>query len=309
VFTLEGRAAPGLYLVGWLGSILGLAILLAAILSAPGGLGALILLLTSTVLLAVGFVAAAGAQAMQRKAAGAAYAGPSPFLVFIASLPIALPVGIVVLRLAELAGVDPAGPLGSVLGQLALVLGLLLLVRLLVVGPGALTWREMGVRWPGLSIALGHLAFGALYAVPVILITSILANLLVKVIGTTPESPLPTASDPSGIALNFLAAVVIAPIGEEIFFRGFSLTAWDRAVGWRSALIRASLFFAFVHVITVGGSTFDEAAGRALIGFVARIPVAFALGWVFLQRRNVIASIGLHASFNGLLLLISLAVP
>jgi membrane protease YdiL (CAAX protease family) len=55
----------------------------------------------------------------------------------------------------------------------------------------------------------------------------------------------------------------------------------------------------------VGGATFNEAIAKAFIGFAVRVPVAFALGWVFLQRRSIIAPIGLHAAFNGLLLLIA----
>jgi membrane protease YdiL (CAAX protease family) len=307
VFSLEGRAAPGLYLVGWLATVLGLAILAAVILSAPGGLGAAALLLISAVLVAVGLVAAAGAQAIERRERGDAYAGPSPFLVFAASLPIALPVAIVALRLGELGGIDPSSPLGSVIGQAALILGLLALVRFLVVGPRALSWSDMSVRWRGAARAAADIGWGAVLAVPVILATAVLAEVLVKLLGTTPDSPLPSAHDPGGIALNALAAVIIAPIGEELFFRGFSLTAWERSLGSRRALIRASLFFAFVHVLTVGGATFSDAAAKALIGFAVRIPVAFALGWVFVARRSIFASMGLHATFNGLLLLIAAA--
>jgi membrane protease YdiL (CAAX protease family) len=309
VFSLEGRAAPGLYLVGWLGSVLGLAVLFALILSGPGGISALVLALVATVLLALGLVAAAGAQGMQRRSLGDAYAGPSPFLVFVASLPIALPIAVIALRIAESAGIDPAGPLGGVIGQAVLVLGLVVLVRLLVVGAHALSWHEMGIRWPGVQQAVGHLLSGAILAVPVILATALLAGVLVNVLHTTPDSPLPGARDTTGVLLNVLAAVVIAPIGEEIFFRGFALTAWERALGPRSALIRSALFFAFVHVITVGGTSFDDAAAKAFIGFAVRVPVALALGWIFLQRRSIFASIGLHAAFNGILLLIAAGAP
>ena len=305
IFSLEGRSAPGLYLVGWLATVLGLAILLAVLMSAPGGTGALVLLLTATTLLAVGLVAAAGAQGMQRRTRAAAYAGPSPFLVFAASLPIALPIAIVGLRLAEMAGVDPGSPLGSLIGQAVLVLGLVALVRLLVVGTGALSWAEMGIRWPGVASVVRDLAWGAVLAVPVILVTAILAGVLVSLLGTQPDSPLPATREAAGIAFNVLAAVVVAPIGEEIFFRGFSLTAWGRSIGWRQGLIRASLFFAVVHVLTVSGATFSDAAAKAVIGFAVRVPVALALGWVFLRRRSIFAPMGLHAAFNGLLLLIA----
>ena len=305
IFSLEGRAAPGLYLVGWLASVLGLAVLAAVMLSVPTGTGALVLALTASALLSVGFVAAAGAQGMERRARGAAYSGPSPILVFAASLPVALPLAIIALRLAEMGGVDPASPLGSVIGQAILVLGLAALVRLLVVGPGALSWAEMGISRLAARRALRDFASGAVLALPVILVTAIVSGVLVSLLRTQPESPLPFTREAGGIALNFLAAVVIAPIGEELFFRGFALTAWERSVGARRGLIRAALFFALVHILTVSGPTFPEALGRAIIGFAARLPVAFALGYVFLQRRSIFAPIGLHAVFNGLLLLLA----
>ena len=109
---------------------------------------------------------------------------------------------------------------------------------------------------------------------------------------------------PLGSYLNLIAAAVVAPIGEELFFRGFATTAWQRAIGANKALIRGAIFFAFVHILTIQGTTFADAAGRALVGFSVRLPVAFALGWVFLRRRSLYASIGLHGAFNATLLIL-----
>ena len=36
----------------------------------------------------------------------------------------------------------------------------------------------------------------------------------------------------------------------------------------------------------------------AVVGFATRIPVALALGWLFLRRGSIWASFGLHAAFN-----------
>src|SRR5712691_10856643 len=77
-FTIEGRAAPGLFVVGWLASITGLVLILVGVL-APSGL---FLYFFGPTVLTVGLVAGAGNQAIERRARGAAYAGPSPYLVF-----------------------------------------------------------------------------------------------------------------------------------------------------------------------------------------------------------------------------------
>jgi membrane protease YdiL (CAAX protease family) len=66
-----------------------------------------------------------------------------------------------------------------------------------------------------------------------------------------------------------------------------------------------ALFFAFAHVLTIGGASAGDAFELALVAFLGRIPVALALGWLFLRRGTIWASFGLHAAFNGLLLILA----
>ena len=116
-----------------------------------------------------------------------------------------------------------------------------------------------------------------------------------------PESPLPPADSGLGLLANLIAAVVVAPIGEELFYRGFATTAWVRGMGANAGIVRGALFFAIVHVLTIGGTGFSEAIGGALVGFAGRLPVALALGWIFVRRRSLYAAIGMHAVFNAVL--------
>ncbi|HVA87232.1 MAG TPA: CPBP family glutamic-type intramembrane protease [Candidatus Saccharimonadales bacterium] len=341
-FSLEGRAAPGLYLVGWLASVMGLAILVAAVLSGPGGIAGLALTLVSLSLLSVGLVAASGAQGLQRRAEAArltgqlaqriapepaaapwgtaalpagslepvppttrpGYVGPSPFLVFAASLPISVLATVAILGPATAIGLDSQAPLASLLqvGITAIVnVGL---IQLLVVAPSALTWTEMGLPRVALPRAVGDFLAGAALAVPIIIVTDLLAYVLISLFGTSPGSPLPPSGNSMGFLLNFVAAAVVAPIGEETFYRAFATTAWVRGMGPMGAILRGAVFFAFVHILTVSGASFSDAAPRAFIAFAVRLPVALALGWVFVHRRSLPASIGLHATFNGLILIL-----
>lgn len=146
---------------------------------------------------------------------------------------------------------------------------------------------------------------GIAIGIPAILVTLVLAALLVGIMGVTPESPLPPVHDQPGILANLLAAGLIAPIGEELFFRGYATTAWARRLGPESAVLRGALFFAFVHVLAISGSSFDQAIRIAAVTFVSRLPIAYLLGWLFLRRRSLYASIALHATFNGLLIVLS----
>lgn len=301
-FTIEGRSAPALFVLGWLATLLGLGILAIGLLS--GGRGpAQLLALVGLGLTAIGLIAGAGSQGIERRARGAAYQGPSPFLVFAASIPASL-LAIVLLgvpiSLLGLAVDGPVGRLASVAAQAVIYIGL---VRLLVVDAGALRWIDMGVRRPDRR-AVAELARGAVWAAPVILATLPLAAILASLLPVVPKSPLPPTGQVSGFLIQFVAGAVVAPIGEEILFRGFATTAWARTMGQRRGLVRAALFFALVHVLTISGSTAAEAASLALLGFVTRVPVALALGWLFLRGRSIYVSIGLHAAFNAILLVI-----
>jgi membrane protease YdiL (CAAX protease family) len=300
-FSLESRRAPGLYLVGWLATALGAPFFLPALLFGAGGLGGLLL---GSILLGPGLVAAAGAQAIERRdRADLAYRGPSPFLLVAASLPLSILATLPIV----LTGLLVTSPLATLLSVIATGAIWLVLVAMTVVGPEALTWREIA---PGISGApagrvVGDLLVGAAAAVPVILATAVLASILIFLVGVAPDGPIAPPRDGPSLALSLLVAAVLAPISEELFYRGFATTAWLRSYGPTRAIVQGGLFFAFVHVLTLGGPDFDHAARTALVAFVARIPVALALGWMFVRRGSLAASIGLHATFNGLLVVLS----
>lgn len=306
-FTIEGRQAPALFVVGWLATLLGLGAVFVAVLSGSNAASPF-LLVGGLIVLTVGLVAAAGSQGLERRArAAAAYTGPSPFLVFAASIPTSLVAVIVIGVPMALAGIAVDGPLGRLASVAAQALVYVALIRLLVVDTGALTWAAMGVRRPDRA-AVVELVGGALWAAPVILVTLPVAAILGTIFPVTPVSPLPPAGETVGFALNLLAGAIVAPIGEELLFRGFATTAWARDLGERRALVRGALFFAVVHVLTISAGTAQEALGLIVLGFASRVPVALALGWLFLRRGSIWAPIGLHAAFNAILLIIGEAV-
>ena len=304
IFTIEGRAAPGLFVVGWLASILGLGFL---VVGAIGGSG-LFFLLLGPGLLSLGLIAGAGNQAIERRARGAAYAGPSPWLVFVAVVAlfrfIAAIIGSGLEAFVTSVGASPDGPLVQLISALLLGAIMIGIVRLTVVGAGALSWREMGVRRFDRTAA-EDVALGAAAALPVIGVTSIVAYLLVGIFGVVPPSPLPPTGQLSGLVLQLLAGAVVAPITEELFFRGFALTGWKVSVGPGRAIIRATILFTLAHVIAVPGTNFGNALALIVVGAGARVPVALALGWLYTRRGSLWAPIGLHATFNVILLILA----
>lgn len=302
-FAIEGRRAPALFVVGWLATIVGVA-LTATVAFGVTGLAGAALSLASLFALSVGLILLAGSQTIERRAAGATYAGPSPLLVLVATLVVArltgFVVGIVLLPFADRIPVE-VGDLVGVLLQGAVSFAI---VRLLVVGPGVMTWRDMGWLGPRAE-SLRSVLGGAVFAGPVILVTSAVALIAVALAQVSPPSPLPPTGTATGLVLHLLAGAVVAPISEELLFRGFALNAWRRLVGLRAAIVRSSIVFVLAHVLFVSGSSFGETVRVALVAGVVRVPVAFVLGWLFARTGSIWGPIGLHATYNGILIVLA----
>jgi membrane protease YdiL (CAAX protease family) len=302
-FSIEGRRAPALFVVGWLATIVGVG-LTATVAFGVTGLAGAALSLASLFALSVGLVLLAGSQTLERRAAGAAFAGPSPLLVLVATLVVARLVGFVVgVALLPFADRIPV-EVGDLLGVLLQAGVSVAIVRLLIVGPGVLSWRDMGWvrdRPEAVRSVLG----GAVFAGPVILVTSAVALAAVALAGVTPPSPLPPTGTVSGLVLHLIAGAIVAPASEELLFRGFALTAWRRLVGVRGAIVRSSIVFVLAHVLFVSGDTFGETIRVAFVAGVVRVPVAFVLGWLFARSGSIWGPIGLHAAFNAILIVLA----
>jgi membrane protease YdiL (CAAX protease family) len=309
IFSLEGRPVPALYLGAWLFSIGGLAALLVAT-QAELSTSRSLMALAGIVALGLGLAAAAGYQLVSRADRHPdSYRGPSPLLMF----GLVLVVSSLASALLGLAGlVDPDQPGGFLLGLIVVALVYLVCIELFVVRGGALSWAAMGwpVRRPGMfRVALRDIGVAVAVMIPVTLGVLLWGGLLATVLQVSAPETLPEAHGSTEALAVVLAAAVVAPIGEEAFFRGFALTAWLRDLGERPALIRSALFFALVHIlnIRVAADQATEGLGQALLQFAVIMPLGLALGWLFL-RRGIVAAIAGHMAYNGFLLaLVALA--
>jgi membrane protease YdiL (CAAX protease family) len=303
IFTIEGRAAPGLFVVGWLATILGLAFVVVGALAGSR----LFFLLLGPGLLSVGLIAGSGNQALERRARGDAYAGPSPWLAFATVIAltyfVATIVGSGLDAFTRSIGASPDGPLVQLISAVLTAAIFVGVVRLTVVGSGALSWQDMGLRRLD-GKALTDLALGAVSAIPVITVTYVVAAILVSIFKVVGTSPLPPTGELGGLALQLIAGAVVAPIAEELFFRGFALTAWRRSLGARRAIIRATILFTLAHVLTFDGTDLPNVLALIAVGAGSRVPVAIALGWLYVRRGSLWAPIGLHATYNAALLAI-----
>jgi membrane protease YdiL (CAAX protease family) len=301
VFSLD-RPASGLYLVAWLLTGLGLAtVFVGVIATTAGGPLAFAGLLTAT----IGLAAACGYQVVSRRVTRprSAYRGPSPLLAFFAAAILSSCL-VVVLGLAGLLGRDPGTDF--LLGLVVVAAGYLAIVIFFVVRTGALSWTQMG--WPvgprRIERLIGDAAFGLIVTVPVVVPVLVVAGILAAVLDVQPTARIPTVEGALATAFVILGAAVVAPIAEEMFFRGYALSAWQRDLGPRPALVRSAIFFAFVHIANVSGVTFGDAASEAVLQVAVIVPLGFVLGWVY-QRHGIGASIAGHVGYNSTLLVLA----
>ncbi len=270
-------------------------LLFIALQTAPpiGGL----LLMAGLLVTTLGLGASAGYQLIARSTRPATqFHGPSPAILLALQLIVSLVLGTAWLVL----GVpDPqVSAAGFMLVAATLLVTYVGIVWLFAVRTRVLTWAEMG--WPtgaSWSRRLSDVGVGvgtmALAWLPV----TLLAGLLGLLLGSRPTNPVPTVVAPVDLLLTALGAALLVPIGEEVLFRGYAVTAWLRDLGPRTALIRSTLFFAFAHILGVTAATFDEGWRQALLTVVVITPVGALLGWLFL-RRGLLASIAGHVTFN-----------
>jgi len=298
-FSLEGRPAPGLYLIAWLLSGAGVAVAFIATLTMPPVSG--VLFMAGLLLVGLGLAAGAGYQVMARSRRDpAAYRGPSPVIVFGVLFVFANSIGLALLSLgiADLATVP-----GFVVGAMTLFVGYLLAVWLFVIRTGALTWSDMGLAGRSLRENLASAGLGIGLMVPVTFIALLIGGIVAQLVNAQPPAVVPTPSGTGEMLAIGLAAAILVPVGEEIFFRGFALTAWLRDRGPRTALVWSALFFTLVHIANITAG-FEEGARQALLQSAVILPLGFVLGWLFLQR-GLVAAIAGHVTYNGLVLLLA----
>lgn len=303
-FSLEGRPAPGLYLFSWLLAGAGVAVAFVGSLTQPPV--AALLAGAGLLLIGVGLAAAAGYQVLARASRPAvAYRGPSPAIVFgiLFVFVNVLGLGVLAVGLG-----DPGTTGGFVLAGGLLFAGYLLIIWLFVVRTGALSWAEMGLpAGRGAARIAGDIGLGAAVMVPVMFAVLIGGGVLAQLVDVRPPVVVPIPEAPIDLVAVAVAAAVAIPIGEELFFRGFALTAWLRDLGARSALIRSAIFFTLVHVANITATTFEEGAKQALVQSAVILPLGLVLGWLFLQR-GLWAAIAGHITYNGTLLVLQAAL-
>ncbi len=177
----------------------------------------------------------------------------------------------------------------QLIGWLPVMAYVVLVVRYrygMPLGPG-LAWRKTAaparnyVRL-GVLMALGSLLAGIAIGEPEV------------------ESPMQELfANRDSIWILAVFGALVAPVIEEIVFRGFLFAAFENAHGPRTALILTSVIFALLH-------------GAQYSWYWAQLTVLLGVGTVFglvrIRSGSCRASTIVHATYNGLLFLVVVSV-
>lgn len=154
-------------------------------------------------------------------------------------------------------------------------------------------WRDIGLTWKPLA---SHIAWGTgayVAAVPVLLVTVVLVQVLLPTIPTPahPIAGVASSENPWWVTvLLFLVAAVFAPLFEEIFFRGVLLNAlWARTGSKWAGILGSALVFSVLHP-------------QMYLGWIAVFVIGVMLGALFVERRALAPCIWMHALNNTLAL-------
>ncbi len=166
-------------------------------------------------------------------------------------------------------------------------------------------WRTLGL-WPPRGVGAGVL--GLLVALPVVM-SVLLATAMIgyALAGDPPPrvghdllKTLQESDSAAGTALLLFSAVVIAPVLEELVYRGLLQTGLVSATGWRlrwPAILVTSLIFTVVHGTVVW---------QALPGLFV---LSLILGWLYERTGSLWPCVTTHAGFNAMNIALLLTMP
>lgn len=222
------------------------------------------------------------------------YRGPSVLLllllVFVITAILTAPFGSDATALVLGTGVLTA--LGAAVILLATQVSLLLVSWFLVFLPGALSaLPSLPGRDPIGALRRGF-GWGIVAWVGSTLVVAAVVWILERVgIGVEPQAAERAIATVDPV-LVVVAVVILAPIAEEVFFRGVVFNAWLRERGRRWAFIGSAALFAVIHV--------------SLVAVVPIFLLGLALAWIYTRTGNLLAPMAMHATVNGISVAVAL---
>lgn len=199
---------------------------------------------------------------------------------------------------------DNGGVPGLLAGLLVAIAGVFVLVHLLLIRPGHLSWAGLGwkrVNGSSLWLALCVLGWWLLGLSAPLVVSGVIG------VVSSPAAPAPAGSETGGVAaqalgqpalvlaLGFIALTFLGPLAEEVLFRGVLYRYLRGYLRIWPAIMVQGVLFGVIHGVSVG---------LALL-----LVLGVGTGWLRQRFDSLIAPLALHAVNNGAvatLLLLSL---
>jgi uncharacterized protein len=146
--------------------------------------------------------------------------------------------------------------------------------------PRAFSPLDLGV---GVAVGIGMVFGGGI-------VLQIVHAIVDNVAGHTVKNPdqIPTTVTGGWLAVSGVVVVILAPLAEESFFRGFLFRGLRRRLRLWPAALMSGAVFGLVHYSEL----------RSLLIIPALIGVGIVLALVYERRQSLVASVATHATFN-----------
>ncbi len=145
--------------------------------------------------------------------------------------------------------------------------------------------------WPEVRAGI---AFGVIVYPTIVIGVGILVSLLLEAIaGQDVSAPkqIPAHLSAVGVAVSIAYAVVIAPIHEELFFRGILFRSLRDRYGFGIGAVGSGAAFGLIHYVP--GPWYSS-----LLLVSVMVVTGMALAYLYERRGNIVASVVAHATFN-----------
>lgn len=126
-----------------------------------------------------------------------------------------------------------------------------------------------------------------------VLLTSTIGGFLVDIFPLSESEAAMFEEMGSGSFGAIIGACVLAPILEEMLFRGIILRSFLHQYGRWAAIVGSAALFGLAHM------NIYQFAAALVLGIIA--------GWLYERTRSLLPCIALHAAYNGLLTLIEVS--
>ena len=158
-------------------------------------------------------------------------------------------------------------------------------------------WELLGLKWHRVAAGVGQgiVGFGVVVALLAIALSVLGQFGIERIVPLAPKAPLDVfleTRNPLTFAIYFLLVGIVAPVVEEVIFRGFVYPGLRRIMTVPAAALISALIFASVHIAVPVGN------------LLVIVLVGVVLAYLYERSGSLIAPMVTHAMYNSFVFLL-----